>query len=192
MKILTIANFVKRKRIDLCAKACQKLSENKSVADLNWTVIGGGPLEDELKRIAPDSMEFISKVETLAEHYRKSDIFVLPSTDEGFGMVYIEAIMCGCPVICRKNDGGEEIVNRTGGGIAIDIPDSDDQAVINIISAILTISEGREKYASDATKQSALEMVDPERIRQEWLKLLMEQSSLVAGGPPGLLHKNDK
>ena len=178
MKILTIANFVKRKRIDLCAKACQKLSENKSVADLNWTVIGGGPLEDELKRIAPDSMEFISKVENLAEHYRKSDIFVLPSTDEGFGMVYIEAIMCGCPVVCRKNDGGEEIVNRTGGGIAIDIPDSDDQAVINIISAILTISEGREKYASDATKQSALEMVDPERIRQEWLRILLESQSL--------------
>ncbi len=175
MKLLTIANFVRRKRIDLCAKACQILSENKSTADLSWTVIGRGPLEDEIKQISPDSMEFISKVESLAEYYRKSDIFVLPSADEGFGMVYIEAIMCGCPVICRKNDGGEEIVNRTGGGIAINIPDSDEQAVENITSAILTITDNREKYASDSTKRAAHEMVDPKLIRQEWLKILLGQ-----------------
>ena len=174
MKILTIANFVRRKRIDLCAKACQRLSQDNNIADLSWTVIGRGPLEDEIKRIAPDSMEFISKVESLAEYYRKSDIFVLPSADEGFGMVYIEAIMCGCPVICRKNDGGEEIVNRTGGGIAIDVPDSDEQAVKNITSAILTIIEDRKKYASDSTKQSAHEMVDPKLIRQQWLRILLE------------------
>lgn len=175
MKILTIANFVKRKRIDLCVKACRKLSEDSNVTDLNWLVIGRGPLEDKLKRIAPDSMELISKVESLADYYRESDVFVLPSVDEGFGMVYIEAIMCGCPVVCRKNDGGEEIVNRTGGGIAINIPDSDEQAVINIISAILTITEDREKYASNFTKRSAHEMVDPKLIRQEWLKILLGQ-----------------
>ena len=174
MKILTIANFVKRKRIDLCALACRKLSEDNNVTDLNWLVIGRGPLKEELKRIAPNSMEFISKVESLADYYRKSDVFVLPSVDEGFGMVYIEAIMCGCPVICRKNDGGEEIVNRTGGGIAIDIPDSDEQAVENITSAIQTIIESRDKYASDATKRAAHEMVDPIRIRQEWLKILTD------------------
>lgn len=174
MKILTIANFVKRKRIDLCVKACRILSESNSVADLNWTVIGRGPLEDQTKQIAPDSMSFVSKVESLAEYYRKSDIFVLPSADEGFGMVYIEAIMCGCPVVCRKDDGGEEIVDRTGGGIAIEIPVSDDQAVTNIISAIMTISEDREKYASDSIKRSAHEMVDPRRIRQEWLKILLQ------------------
>ncbi len=178
MKILTIANFVRRKRIDLCAKACKRLSHDNDIADLNWTVIGRGPLENEIKRIAPDSMEFISKVESLADYYRKSDIFVLPSVDEGFGMVYVEAIMCGCPVICRKNDGGEEIVNRTGGGIAINIPDSDEKAVENITSAILTIIDNREKYVSDSTKRAAHEMVDPKLIRQEWLRIFLESQSL--------------
>ena len=172
MKILTIANFVKRKRIDLCALACRKLTVDYKVTDLNWLVIGHGPLEDEVKGIAPDSMEFIPKVESLADYYRKSDVFVLPSVDEGFGMVYIEAIMSGCPVVCRKNDGGEEIVNRTGGGIAIDIPDSDDEAVENIISAIQAIAGNRDRYMSDAIKRSAHEMVNPQRIRQEWLKIL--------------------
>ncbi|MCH9025082.1 MAG: glycosyltransferase family 4 protein [candidate division Zixibacteria bacterium] len=174
MNILTIANFVRRKRIDLCAKACKKLIENKNIADLSWTVIGRGPLEYEIKQIAPDSMEFISNVESLADYYRESDVFVLPSADEGFGMVYIEAIMCGCPVICRKNDGGEEIVNRTGGGIAIDVTGTDDQAVDNITSAIQTILESREGYSSDSTKRAAHEMVDPKHIRQEWVKILTD------------------
>ena len=177
MKILTIANFVKRKRIDLCAKACKKLSEDRNVTDLNWTVIGSGPLENEVKHIAPDSMEFISKVESLAEYYRKSDIFVLPSADEGFGMVYIEAIMCGCPVICRKNDGGEEIVNRTGGGIAIIIPDSDEEAVENILAAIRAIVSDRGRFMSEEIRRSAHEMVNPQRIRQEWLKILTDSSN---------------
>ena len=101
MNILTIANFVKRKRLDLCALACRKLKEKRNVTELNWLVIGRGPLEDDIKKIAPDSMEIIPEFESLKECYRSSDLFVLPSVDEGFGMVYIEAIMCGCPVICR-------------------------------------------------------------------------------------------
>lgn len=174
MKILTIANFVKRKRIDLCALACRKLIEDSRVTDLNWLVIGRGPLEEEVKKMAPDAMEFIPKVETLKDYYRNSDVFVLPSADEGFGMVYVEAIMCGCPVVCRQNDGGEEIVNRTGGGVAIEVPDSDDEAVENIVSAIQTIVGDKDRYMSEQIKRSAHEMVDPQRIRQEWLKILID------------------
>lgn len=174
MKILTIANFVKRKRIDLCALACRKLFEDSRVTDLNWLVIGRGPLEEEVKKMAPDAMEFIPKVEILKDYYRNSDVFVLPSADEGFGMVYVEAIMCGCPVVCRQNDGGEEIVNRTGGGVAIEVPNSDDEAVENIVSAIQTIVGDKDRYVSEQTKRSAHEMVDPQRIRQEWLKILID------------------
>ena len=174
MKILTIANFVKRKRIDLCALACQQLFEDSCMTDLNWLVIGRGPLEEEVKKMAPDAMEFIPKVEILKDYYRNSDVFVLPSADEGFGMVYVEAIMCGCPVVCRQNDGGEEIVHRTGGGVAIEVPDSDDEAVENIVSAIQTIVGDKDRYVSEQTKRSAHEMVDPQRIRQEWLKILID------------------
>lgn len=174
MKILTIANIVKRKRVDLCAHACAELEKMSDIDTLTWSVIGRGKLLDDVKTRSPQAMKFLTYVESLREYYRQADVFVLPSYGEGFGMVYIEAIMCGCPVICRKGDGGEGIVRNTGGGLAIEIPDDDKAAVANIVEAILDISENRQKYMNDSIVHAARQMVDPERIRKMWSDLLRD------------------
>ena len=174
MKLLTIANIVKRKRVDLCAHACAELEKRADIGTLTWSVIGRGKLLDEVKEISPHSMTFLTYVESLREFYRQADVFVLPSYGEGFGMVYIEAIMCGCPVICRKGDGGEGIVRNTGGGLAIDIPSDDKAAVRIIVEAILTITGNRNDYMNDSIVRAARQMVDPERIRDMWLELLRD------------------
>ena len=172
MKVLTVANIVERKRIDLCALACIELDKQKDGGQVEWTVIGRGDKEDEIKSLAPQSMKFIPKVDSLRDHFRASDVFVLPSYDEGFGMVYIEAIMCGCPVVCRKNDGGEEIVNTTGGGVAIEISDSDQQAVENIVAAVNRIVSNRSDYANERTQELARQMVNPVTIKKAWHDLV--------------------
>ncbi|HEX2897274.1 MAG TPA: glycosyltransferase family 4 protein [candidate division Zixibacteria bacterium] len=172
MKILTIANIVPRKRIDLCALACQELVTRHDVSGIKWTVIGRGSKESEVKSLAPISMEFIPVVENLKAFYKRADVFVLPSCDEGFGMVYIEAIMCGCPVICRKNDGGQEIVDTTGGGIAVDIPESNEQSVRNIVKGIDRIILNRSQYTNEQTRKLAVEMVSPEKIKKQWAELV--------------------
>lgn len=172
MKILTIANVVPRKRIDLCALTYQELVKRHDSSGIKWTVIGRGKNEKKVKSLAPISMEFIPKVEILKDYFRAADVFVLPSCDEGFGMVYIEAIMCGCPVICRKDDGGQEIVDTTGGGIAVEIPKSDEDAVKNIVRAIDKIMAVRNRYANEKTKELAKQMVDPDRIKKVWADLL--------------------
>jgi glycosyltransferase involved in cell wall biosynthesis len=174
LKILTIANIVPRKRIDLCALAFRELAKRHDPLGIKWTVIGRGPKENEVKSLAPMSMEFIPKVQSLKDYYKAADVFVLPSCDEGFGMVYIESIMCGCPVICRKNDGGQEIVDITGGGIAIEIPKSDDAGVKNIIEAIDKIMSNRSRYANEKTRALAVEMVHPDRIKQQWAELIAD------------------
>ena len=177
-KILTIANVVERKRIDLCARTCSRLEKKH---ELEWTVVGQGPLLDRMKEIAPASMKFVGRVENLAPFYREADLFVLPSKDEGFGMVYIEAIMCGCPVICRKDDGGEEIVETTGGGIAVELPVNDDEtAVGNIENATGEIFGNREKYMSPEIVERARGLVDPGTIKEKWLMLLSPYEDLMA------------
>jgi glycosyltransferase involved in cell wall biosynthesis len=177
-KILTIANFVERKRIDLCARTCARL-EKKS--DIEWAVLGQGPLLEKMKEIAPASMKFVGRVENLVPFYREADLFVLPSKDEGFGMVYVEAIMCGCPVICRKDDGGEEIVETTGGGIAVELPDKDDEtAVGNIENAAEEILGNREKYMSPEIIERARSLVDPVTIKEKWLALLSPYEEVTA------------
>ena len=41
---------------------------------------------------------------------RESDIFILPSRNETFGMVYMEAMASGCITVCSKNDGVDGII----------------------------------------------------------------------------------
>ena len=79
--------------------------------------------------MAPQAMEFLNRVEILREQFQWADMFVLPSYDEGFGMVYVESIMCGCPVIGTRGEGATEIVEATGGGLLVDIPKDNSLAV---------------------------------------------------------------
>ena len=176
-KILTVANVVKRKRIDLCAMACSRLEQSATVS---WKVIGRGSELERIREMAPGSMEFLDRVEDLTPFYKDADLFVLPSEDEGFGMVYIESIMCSCPVVCRRRDGGEEIVTTTGGGLAVDLPDSDEIAVNNLTEAIGTIMADRERFMSDEIVARAREMVDPGTIKEKWLDLLKQYETLMS------------
>ena len=170
-RILTVANIAPRKRIDLCVRTCAQMEQDFEV---DWIVIGNGPLEGEIDMEAPPSMRRLDRMDwqELKRHYGEADVFVLPSYDEGFGMVYIESIMCGCPVICRRGDGGEEIVIRTGGGITVDLPDSDRDSVTNIREAIVRILNNRDQYSSQETVGRARAMVDPDDIKRKWYGLL--------------------
>lgn len=62
---------------------------------------------------------FIEEQE-LTDHFLMADLFVLPSIKEGFGIVFIEAMACGLPVICGNIDGSTDAVRHEGMGTAID------------------------------------------------------------------------
>jgi phosphatidylinositol alpha-1,6-mannosyltransferase len=53
-----------------------------------------------------------------------ADVFVLPSKKEGFGIVFIEALACGLPVICGNADGSVDAIRNGELGIAIN-PDNE-------------------------------------------------------------------
>ena len=55
----------------------------------------------------------------LLELFRDHDVFVMPSLLEGFGLVYLEALSCGLPIICTENTGGPEILANGGGGVVV-------------------------------------------------------------------------
>jgi glycosyltransferase involved in cell wall biosynthesis len=75
--------------------------------DVDLAVVGGGLLTDELRRLASElgierRVQFVGKVreEELHDWYRAADLFVLPTVAyEGFGMVTVEALASGTPVV---------------------------------------------------------------------------------------------
>ena len=75
-------------------------------APVKYLIAGVGPDEGRLKALTKEkgvegSVKFLGRVPNndLPDLYRASDLFVLPSRGEGFGIVYIEAMACGTPAI---------------------------------------------------------------------------------------------
>lgn len=69
--------------------------------------------------------------EELADHYRLSDVFVMPSKKEGFGLVFIEALACGTPVVAGNADGSADALldGRLGRLVAPDDPEAIAEAI---------------------------------------------------------------
>jgi glycosyltransferase involved in cell wall biosynthesis len=61
----------------------------------------------------------------LAERYRESDIFIFPSVSEGFGLVLLEAMACGLPVIAVEGTGADHCVSDGKEGFVVPVRDAE-------------------------------------------------------------------
>jgi glycosyltransferase involved in cell wall biosynthesis len=106
VKITIVSEFIKRKNIDWVINAFKSYSGEKEI-ELN--IVGDGPLAGELKRLSAHDVRIhfqgkVPRVEVL-KFLKESDVFVLPSFDESFGLVYLEAAATSNAIIGLKNEG---------------------------------------------------------------------------------------
>jgi glycosyltransferase involved in cell wall biosynthesis len=64
----------------------------------------------------PEGVDALGHVDSIAEPLRESTLFVLPSWQEGFGIVAAEALACGVPVVTTPSGGPEQLLRDSGGG----------------------------------------------------------------------------
>lgn len=85
---------------------------------LKLTIIGFGPLEQELKQLAGTNIEFKGAIDNLElpAYYKSADVFVLPSYSEPWGLVVEEALNNGTPVIVSDHVGCHKdlVTSETG------------------------------------------------------------------------------
>ena len=74
--------------------------------------------------------------EEITDHYQLADVFVMPSRKEGFGIVFIEAMACGLPVIAGNQDGSVDALKNGELGILINPEDSDE--MVTTLLKVLT------------------------------------------------------
>jgi phosphatidylinositol alpha-1,6-mannosyltransferase len=85
---------------------------------------------------------FVAEKE-LPNHFLLADLFVLPSKKEGFGIVFIEALACGLPVICGNADGSIDAIRNGELGKAIDVNNVTEleEAITESLKAPLTLQQ---------------------------------------------------
>ena len=103
-EVLFVGRLVAVKGVDTLISALPDVLAGRPDATL--TVVGGGPERDRLAELArrldvASCVTFVGPVPhaELAKYYRRAALLVLPSREEGFGLVLIEALGCGCPVV---------------------------------------------------------------------------------------------
>jgi glycosyltransferase involved in cell wall biosynthesis len=121
------------KNIDVLIRAVAELSRRGRPVRLE--VVGDGALRPELEMLAQDlgvdaHVEFRGRLDdaALSETYRRVGVFALPSSQEGFGIVYLEAWRQRLPVICGTRGAACEIVSDRIDGLVCDETDVDDLA----------------------------------------------------------------
>jgi glycosyltransferase involved in cell wall biosynthesis len=80
-------------------------------------IVGSGRLEAELKTLACElkvekSVRFLGQIPNARHYFKAFDVFALSSDHEPFGMVLLEAMAAGLPVICSDCGGGPEVVGN--------------------------------------------------------------------------------
>jgi L-malate glycosyltransferase len=125
-RLLFVGHLEHRKGVDLLLQALDMRKRGRRPTHL--TIVGDGPERPRLEAFATDaglkdSVHFtgICRNEEMPAYFHNHDIFVLPSRRESFGVVVIEALACGLPVIVTRCGGPETIVTPSDGSvIAVD------------------------------------------------------------------------
>lgn len=113
--VLCVCRFYPRKRVDVLLKAAALATA--SIPELEVRIVGNGPHAARLWRLSGElglesCVTWVGDATQaeLASEYNRADVFCLPSVQEGFGIVFLEAMAAGKPIIAARAAATPEVV----------------------------------------------------------------------------------
>ncbi len=153
-QILWVGRYKPGKDIETLIKATKLLCNTQD--SLRTLLVGQGPLKNRIKTLAKD-LGIYNKIifqdnirnEKMPDIYNESDIFVLPSIDEGVPRTILEAMACGLPIVCTNLPQITEVVKNCG----ITVPLRDPQALAEAISRIICDRKLTQRFKENAREK---------------------------------------
>ncbi len=171
--VLYVGRFGRYKGLDYLLKAMNLIEDR-----YHLVLIGDGPEKDRLTSLI-DELNLKNRVtmmphvaySKLPEIYRSADVFVLPSTDRGeaFGLVALEAMACGTPVITTELGTGTTFHNRHG-ITGYHVAPKDEKALAKAIKQC--IEENLKEKNAHLIRQRAEEF-SIDKFRKTWEELII-------------------
>ena len=165
--ILCVAHLYPRKDVATLVGAMSRLE-----AAVTLRVAGGGPELSRLQRLARrlalgDRVEFLGHVPLarLAAEYASADVFCLPSRQEGFGIVFLEAMAAGLPIVAARAAAVEELLE-----CGILVPPGDESALAEALSRLLGDAAERRRLSVAGRKR--VQRYDAPLVAAEFLEAI--------------------
>lgn len=152
--LLYVGRIGPRKGIDLALQALSRAD----ATDVELLIAGTGRHEQHLRELAAelgvtDRVKFLGYVpdEELPSLYSSADVFVLPSLYEGFGLVLLEAMACGTPVIGTNVGGIPTVIDDGETGLLVEreVP-----ALVEAINSLTSDEANRKRMAQNALEKA--------------------------------------
>ncbi|HKY32195.1 MAG TPA: glycosyltransferase [Candidatus Polarisedimenticolia bacterium] len=155
--VLFVGRLVYYKGVDVLLRAMT------GVPGARLLIAGDGPMRPDLERLTAElglggRVVFLGKVshQEKVACYRAGDVFVLPAThrSEAFGVVQVEALACGLPVVCTNIDSGVPFVNRHG-ETGLVVEPNDPEGLAAAIRTILEDASLRGRFGEAAVRRAS-------------------------------------
>ena len=139
--IVSCGRLSKEKGMDIAINACKELID-KGYTDIQWWIVGGGPIENELREQIEvlNLQEHIHLLGMQANPYpyiANADLSVQPSRFEGHSVAIMESKLLGKPIVATKNAAKEQIQDGVNGVLC----DTDAKSLATAITKVLTDKE---------------------------------------------------
>ena len=182
--VLSVQRLVRKKGVDWLINAILEVIK-KSARNVRFIIVGEGPEKNELIELArklkvSNSVDFTGFIasEEIARYYSASDILVLYSLYEQFGITLLEAMACGKPVISTRVGAIPEVVDHGKTGLLV--PPKNPEALADAIMKLVKDEELRIRMGMEGRKKVEREY-DWDVIVDNYLKLYEDMNDRLEG-----------